>query len=553
MQLQSRLLTIAIASTLAISAPAFAGSALHTAAVTRAQQLVDGPAAHAVQRARADRLHASDANIGANGIEHVRFQRTYRGLPVIGGDFVLHSRQGKVVGVTQTLTTAQRPRLVPAISSSRAIVEAGARFGTGFTGKPTSHLVVYALGAKPVLAHEVVFHGMKSDQTPTEMHYFVDAHSGRILNQWDGIETAIPGPDGDACVSVGNIRAAASTPAVGTGKSLTEGTVSLNTIKCGLRYQLRDETRGGGYTTNMNMRTTGMGSIYTDADNTWGSGTLSSSQTVAADAHYGVSTTWDYYLNVHDRLGIDDEGTGALSRVHYGRYYSNAFWSDSCFCMTFGDGDNGVTTNPLIALDVAGHEMSHGVTARTAQLIYEGESGGLNEANSDIMGTMVEFYANNPKDPGDYLIGEKVYPHNDGTQALRYMFKPSLDGTSPDCYYDGLGNLNVHYSSGVANHFYYLLAEGAVVPSGFGSGTNANLSASDLVCNGNTALTKIGRAAAEQIWYTALRDYLVSDTNYTGARVATINAAAALYGDSSTQVAAVAAAWDAVGVPAPIN
>ncbi len=540
MQLQSRLLTIAIASAL-VAAPAFAGNALSSSVALRAQGLIDGPAAHAVRRAPADGFVTRDVIVDAKGTEHVRFARTYRGLPMIGGDFVLHSRNGQLRSVTQSLNTTARPDIVPTFSSSRAIVEAGARFGSGFIGRPTSRLVVYALGSAPVLAHEVTFSGFKADQTPTDMHYFVDARSGRILNQWDTVETAVPGPGGGTtCTPVA---------AVGTGKSLTEGTVQINTIKCGAQYQLKDLTRGGGYTTNMAQRTSGSGSIFIDADNTWGNNALSDSATVAADAHYGVSKTWDYYLNVHNRNGIANNGVGALSRVHYGRNYVNAFWSDNCFCMTFGDGDNGVTYNPLIALDVAGHEMSHGVTSRTANLNYSGESGGLNEASSDIMGTMVEFYANNPNDPGDYLIGEKVYAHNTtGTKALRWMFKPNLDGRSPDCYSNGIGSLDVHYSSGVANHFYYLLAEGAVVPSGFGTGTAANLTPASLVCNGNAAIAGIGRAAAEQIWYVALTQYMVPATDYAGARAATLNAAADLYTVGSAQYNAVAAAWDAVGV-----
>src|SRR5690606_16433350 len=128
------------------------------------------------------------------------------------------------------------------------------------------------------------------------------------------------------------------------------------------------------------------------------------------------------------RHGIANDGLGAVSRVHYGRNYANAFWRDSCFCMTFGDGDNGVSILPLVALDVAAHEMSHGVTSRTAGLVYSGESGGLNEATSDIFGTLVEFYVGDDENPGDYLLAENIYPNNPGDIALRYMFKPSLDG-----------------------------------------------------------------------------------------------------------------------------
>jgi Zn-dependent metalloprotease len=106
----------------------------------------------------------------------------------------------------------------------------------------------------------------------------------------------------------------------------------------------------------------------------------------------------------------------------------------------------------------------------------------------------------------------------------------------------------VHYSSGVANHFFYLLAEGAVVPAGFGAGTQADLTPADLVCGGSTALKGIGRSAAEKIWYRALTTYMTSDTDYAGARAATLQAATDLHGASSVQAKAVAAAWTAVAV-----
>ncbi|MEO7065755.1 MAG: M4 family metallopeptidase [Rhodanobacter sp.] len=555
MPLQSRRLSFAIVSSFALCAPAFAiaprlsgppvSAPRASLAAARALTLLDGPSAPAIKRASADALIAENVNIDTDGTEHVRFNRTFHGLPVIGGDFVAHAKDGQIKSISQTLTTVARPAVVPTLTARQAILQAGTLFGTTFNAMPKAKLVVYALGSartNPVLAYEVTYSGIKADQTPTDMHYFVDAKTGKILNQWDTVETFKPGPDrGGSCS-----HAVAS---VGTGHSLTEGVVPVSTIKCGNQYQMKDLTRGGGYTTNMSRLTSDSGNIYVDADNVWGSGGLTNAATVAADAHYGVSVTWDYYKNTFGRLGIADDGVGALSRIHYGRQYANAFWSDACFCMTFGDGDNGVTTNPLVALDVAGHEMSHGVTARTSNLAYTGESGGLNEANSDIMGAMVEFSANNPNDPGDYQIGEKVPATNpDGTLALRWMFKPSLDGRSPDCYSSTLGDLDVHFSSGVANHFYYLLAEGDVVPALFGAGTRVNLARADLVCNGNTAIKGIGRADAEQIWYRGMTVYMTIDTNYAGARAATLSAANDLFGDTSTQYKAVAAAWDAVSV-----
>jgi Zn-dependent metalloprotease len=206
--------------------------------------------------------------------------------------------------------------------------------------------------------------------------------------------------------------------------------------------------------------------------------------------------------------------------------------------MTYGDGD-GTSYGPLVSLDVAGHEMSHGVTEHSANLTYSGESGGLNESTSDIFGTLVEFYAANANDPGDYLIGEEFDLKNH--VGFRRMDKPSSDGSSYDCWSSGVGNADVHYSSGVGNHFFYLLAEGS------GTKTIGGVTHSSTTCNGST-VTGIGRDAAGKIWYRALTVYMTSGTNYAGARTASLNAARDLYGAGSTQQAAVAAAWSAVNV-----
>lgn len=532
MHLDTRLLCVAIAAALAVPAAAIAAVPADSPAANRAMGLIDGHAA-ALHRAGADAFAAKEVIVDRDGTEHVRFDRTWRGMPVIGGDVVVHSRNGQFRSASGTLKTSNRPDLAGNLTAAQAIVEAGTAFGTGFDGVPSARKVVHARGASPVLAYEVVMTGFRADQTPTEMHYFVDARNGAILDRYDGIETAKPG-SGSTCSS--------PTSAAGIGQSLFSGDVGINTQRCSDgSYQMKDLTRGGGYTTDLGNRTNGSGTLFSDADNNWGNNTTSDRATVGADAHYGVAETWDYYKNVHGRNGIANDGKGALSRVHYGRNYVNAFWSDSCFCMTFGDG--GGSYYPLVNIDVAGHEMSHGVTSRTADLIYSGESGGLNESNSDIFGTMVEYYSNNANDTPDYMIGEEIYVTNpSGTKALRYMFKPSLDGASPDCYSSGVGSLDVHYSSGIGNHFFYLLAEGATTPAGF------SVTPSQLVCNGNTAAGHIGRTAAQAIWYRALTVYMTSNTNYAGARTATLSAAADLYGSGSAQYNGVASAWSAVGV-----
>ena len=145
---------------------------------------------------------------------------------------------------------------------------------------------------------------------------------------------------------------------------LYSGTVPLHgkVNNAGTKYQLRDATRGKHYVVNMNNGTF-TETKFSDTNNVWGNGLKTNVETAAADAAYGQNVTWDYYKNVHGRNGIADDGKGARSRVHYASNYDNAFWSDSCFCMTYGDGS---FFNPLVSIDVAGHEMTHGVTSRTA-------------------------------------------------------------------------------------------------------------------------------------------------------------------------------------------
>ncbi|SEU35919.1 M4 family metallopeptidase [Stigmatella erecta] len=446
-----------------------------------------------------------------SGEEHVRFDKRYRGLRTIGGDFVVHqSETGLLKSVTLNSQASLRGLDVkPVFDGAGAVVLAEKVFAGQRQGPGSAELVIDAREDKAALAYEVILEGLQEDgATPSELHVLVDAKTGQIREKWEGVHTAA---------------------ATGSGKSLYSGTVSIGTNSVSGGYELRDPSRGGFYTVNYTTN-----AVFKDTDNVWGNGTTSDTATAGVDAHYGQQVTYDYYLNVHGRNGINGTGGTGYSRVHYGTRYNNAFWQDSCFCMTYGDGD-GSTFTPLISLDVAGHEMTHGVTSRTAGLVYSGESGGLNEATSDIFGSLVEFYAANANDPGDFLIGEEIYTPSKSGDALRYMHKPSLDGKSPDCYSSTVGNLDVHASSGIANHFFYLLAQGS----------NANPVSP--TCNG-AAVTGIGKDKAGKIWYRALTVKMTSSTKYAGARTATLAAATDLYGASSAEYNAVNAAWAAVNV-----
>ncbi len=258
--------------------------------------------------------------------------------------------------------------------------------------KGDPRLVVDTIGHRPRLAWAVVTGGRHADGTPSRLTSYVDAKSGTVLRREEGIETMD-----------------------GSGQSLYSGTVPLQVTQSGSSYQLKDATRGGTYTTDVNNKTDSFlctlfgsgcatGPVVSSTTTSFGNGTNANRASAAVDAQYGTNETWDYYNQVHGRNGIFGNGSGSFNRVHYGKNYVNAFWDGTK--MTYGDGD-GTSFGPLVSLDVAGHEMSHGVTENTAGLTYSGESGGLNEATSDIFGTMVEFFANNTNDPGDYLIGEE--------------------------------------------------------------------------------------------------------------------------------------------------
>src|SRR5436190_10968745 len=178
LSLPPKLLSFAVLMALGGTAPA----GINNSAVNRALTNINGNAA-AVRANAGDRFVAKDTIVDRNGDEHVRFQRSYAGMDVIGGDFVTHSHGGALRSVSQTLTSNARPSTRPGISRDSAIDAAGADFGTGFEGMPTARLVVYAMNTTPKLAYEVVFAGQKRNGDPTEMHYFVDASSAKILNK----------------------------------------------------------------------------------------------------------------------------------------------------------------------------------------------------------------------------------------------------------------------------------------------------------------------------------------------------------------------------------
>ncbi|AXK34090.1 M4 family peptidase [Streptomyces armeniacus] len=489
-------------------APVALSAAQHTKLVKAADtEAAKAATAKEIGLGAKEGLEVKDVVKNEDGTVHTRYARTFDGLPVLGGDLIVHeSKSGKAERVTKATEAEVKVAGTTAAASKKPATPKA-------KGSEAPRKVVWAAHGKPVLAWETVTGGLQKDGTPNELHTITDAQTGKKLYEYQGIHN-------------------------GTGESMYAGSVELGTSDADGKFTLTDADRGGHKTLDLENGQGSEGKPFTDDDDKWGDGTAADKQTAAVDAHYGAALTWDYYKNVHKREGIKGDGQAATSNVHYGDNYVNAFWDDSCFCMTYGDGEN--NEHPLTSIDVAAHEMTHGVTSNTAGLEYQGESGGLNEATSDIFAAGVEFSAENPEDVADYMVGEEIDINGDGS-PLRYMDEPSKDGNSLDFWEEGAGDVDVHYSSGIANHFFFLLSVGSGEREV--NGVKYNSPTSD-----GSTVEGIGIEKAEQIWFKALTEEMTSTTDYAAARKATVTAATGLYGADSPEVKTVEAAWTAVNV-----
>ncbi|RPD49518.1 T9SS C-terminal target domain-containing protein [Hymenobacter sediminis] len=489
------------------------------------------------------------------GYVHEKYQQFYKGIRVEHADYTVHARQGDVTGISgqfeRLLALSTTPSLSAEAALERALAFVGAKkymwedareeaglkaelSNPAATYKPQGELVIVRnmrsttpqKAGKPTLAWKF---NVYAQQPLSRAYIYVDATSGEVVLQ-DAI-----------------IKHAAATATFATAYSGTR-TLANESTTTG-QYRLREYTRGLGIETyNAKKGSSYTAAVdFTDADNNWTEYNNTNFDNVAGDAHFGAQSTYDYWKLVHNRNSYDNAGAKIKSYVHFddtpgdGVGFENAYWNGSV--MTYGDG--ATRFRPLTALDVCAHEIGHAVCEKTANLVYQNESGALNEGFSDIWGAAVEQYttAKLGLTKSTWLIGEdidKVRP------ALRSMSDPKSQG-QPDTYkgtywkatttsptqsndYGG-----VHTNSGVLNHWFYILAVGK-------SGTNDIGSV--------YSVTGIGMDDAAKIAYRAESVYLTSSATYASARTATIQAATDLYGAASTQVTAVTDAWYAVGVGA---
>jgi Zn-dependent metalloprotease len=470
------------------------------------------------------------------GYTHTRYQEYYNNYPIEGTTLISHSKNGVVVSINgdyiQEVQTSSAASLTEAQALQSALKKVNARVYQWQDANATALARVahndpsFTYYPKGEL---VIVHRSKADQSPGSYclaykfnvyaadplyraNVFVDASTGEIVEEQNLICTA---------------------DVVGTAVTKYSGTVDMTSDNYGTnQYRLRETGRGNGIETyNLKTGTTYINTDFTNASSAW---TTTGNDQAAADAHWGSEKTYDYYKTTFNRNSIDNKGYKLLSYVHFNTKYVNAYWDGTQ--MTYGDGDISMGFNVMTALDVCGHEITHGLITNTANL-GSGEAGALNEGFADIFGTTIEAYAR--PNQHDWIIGSDITCTTAGVpdhKGIRDMSAPK-NFKQPDTYkgtnWDANGE--VHKNNGPSIFWYYLMCEGK-------TGTNDNGDAYNV--------TGIGMADAAKIAFRALTVYFTSSTNYASARTYAIQAATDLFGSCGQQTITCTNAWYAVGVGA---
>lgn len=478
------------------------------------------------------------------GRVHSRYQQAYNGLPVLGADVTVQRSGAQIVTAIGIIFDGLAlDTSAPALSFAQA---ARAMRAQGVTLLDSSAPLSILPGADGSVA---LVYTARDDSGYLS---YVDASSGieRLrINQTQHQSVVQPGTGG-----LGDSKKVSSSI---QGSAI----VALDALRPPAleTYDLQ------GNTSRVDAIRRGTSGV-TSADLARQSGTTWSDAAVV-DAHVHAGWVYDYYYRRFQRRGLDNNDVRIHSIVHparqadariassatLGTFFLNAFYNRICRCMVYGEGlpagalsafPNGVR-NFATALDVVGHELTHAVTDSSSALIYADESGALNEAFSDIMGTSVEHFYQSPgagTGRADYLLGEDLAPTGSG--LIRSMSNP-IAYEQPDHfgdrYYIGATTSSfdsggVHINSGIANNAYYLAIEG---------GTHLS---SRLVVTG---VGSANREQIERIFYRAFTTMLPSSATFYLARVATIQSARDLYGAGSAAERAITGAWNAVGVTSP--
>jgi bacillolysin len=473
------------------------------------------------------------------GRRHERADQYHRGVRVWGADVSRQLASGQTMSAFGTLYEGIELTISPALTAgdARRIIERVAGKMLGDSRVP--ELVVLPLGEGGGLRY-VLAYTERAFSGADLRRYFIDARSGRVVFELSEMQRQT---------------------AVGRGHGVLGDEKKISTRPSGGTFQTWDELRppdilsldmrGNVFRTIdiINGAPVFISDLATDADNDWTDGAI-------VDAHVYSGWTNDYYFKRHNRSGLDNRNIRIHNLVHpvrrqdiftqdddiVGTFYLNAaYFGDGI--MMYGEGlpaglvlSTGQTVDYFsVALDIVAHELTHGVTDYSSRLIYQNESGALNEAFSDIMAIGVEFFFQTPGGglrQADYSIGEDAIRPG----GIRSAANPSLFGdldhysrrfTGPE------DNGGVHTNSGIANHAFYLAIEGGV--------------------NRTSGLSVQGvggpnREQIERVFYRAFTQMLPANATFSTARAATIQAARDLFGAGSAPERAVTQAWTAVGV-----
>ncbi len=475
----------------------------------------------------ASEFSVMNAATDKDGTTHLRYQQRYAGIEVWASDVYVHEgNDGRVLSFNGTYhPTPGSLSTAITISSSHAVDVVGQDLAAHNDRPSMPASYAHILGTTDPAAREVIWYDQSNfahlawfveqrTRLDRDWYYFVDAQTGSILHSYNNVETDGPttGTANDlngAQRTFGTYLSSSEYYMVDAGEPMFNGTASQipqNPIGAIVGLDLRG--------TDLNAQST----IYfiASASNAW-------TDPAAVSAQYNATVVYNFYRTVFGRNSINDSGMTIYSIVHVttngGNPMDNAFWSGTVMC--YGDGNTAF--KPLAGgFDVAAHEMTHGVTQHTANLIYQNQSGALNESMSDVFAAVV--------DSTNWTIGEQVIkdftafpsgalrdlsnPHNGGTTGSE-AWQPSSMAEFVSTTGDNGG---VHVNSGIPNNAFYRVAN------------------------------VIGRPSAGAIWYKALTSYLTSSAQFVDARIATEQAATQLYGSGSAELTAVKNAWDAVGV-----
>jgi Zn-dependent metalloprotease len=432
----------------------------------------------------------------SHGLQYAAFNRTYRGLPVVGGDFVVVTNSdGNILNtsVAQTHKVALRS-VDPSVSRARATSEARQQVSHATKSTPVS-LVVWQHGSQSRLAWRSTVTGHRGAM-PDIKSVVVDARNGHVLQARERVME-------------------------GTANTKWEGSVSIPTTLSGSTYSMKDSNAPTLVCQDAATNTT-----FSKTTDTWGNGNETSRETDCADSFYSAEQERQMLSAWDGRSGMD--GSGGWVPIRVGLADVNAYYDGTQVQV----GHTQSTGEWIGEIDVVAHEFGHGVDDHTPGGISNGNT---QEFVADTFGAATEWYANNATDTPDFTVGERV--NLVGSGPIRYMYNPSLAGDD-NCYSSSVPTEEVHAAAGPGNHWFYLLAEGS-------SPTNGQPTSP--TCN-SSSVSGVGIQNAEKIMYNAML-MKTSTSSYLKYRTWTLTAAknldptCALY--NSTK-----AAWNAVSVPA---